>query len=100
MKQTSVSVEANMEKTARAPGGNCLWTFALRPGDVTLDLINICLEKPFITGSPSINKSQAAQSAERSGSAVGAAKAGSRTRFLDLGVLRAIRTAGGLAAGS
>lgn len=76
MKQTSMSAEANMENTARALGGNCLWTFALRPGDVTLDLINICLEKPFITGSPLINKSQAVESAERSRSSVGAVKAG------------------------
>lgn len=29
-----------------------------KPSDVTLDLINICLEKPFITKSQLMNKSQ------------------------------------------
>lgn len=29
-----------------------------KPSDVTLDLINICLKKPFITKSQLMNKSQ------------------------------------------
>lgn len=55
-----------------------------KPSNVTLDLINICLETPSITRSQLINKSHTEERRQRSWSLMGGSVAVSVTYLLDL----------------
>lgn len=74
-----------------------------KPSDVTLDLINICLEKPFITESQLMNKSQTVVCISsvkqkvviRGGGGVGEGAFHAHTSsFLDFKMMHVIRTIG------